>query len=1382
MESKLAAEAEVNPKVSLSSSSGSSFPIRAPPTVDSDYETSVSTNGEEICDSSYSSGGSESEFESEEFVSGEDEFESASDSERTFLADPNDETLEGSHVVKEHLVYRPSAGDPYGQIREKSSRVEEYVVSRSLVPEIDDETFGTTLEDVGEYESESFGRAAVVRIGISAGQKPGVPIAKVSRDSDDDSVGTEDVEDDEFWGSARVPGISIPASGVKVFDVGEDENDKSEFGPALEAEVGENSEVESDGADPSEGHIVVDSVNDSVLAEVIRDTGPDDAEEAIEESFISDRDDFLQEKSEVNEDVLRSEGENRGLENMEGERILGENRADLGDRNTLRIDTTAQMDEGFDLEEEKKVLEASQIASSDIDQAGIDETKGTVMGQFVTDDGKIDRKKYSRITEVEVLEGSGALLLGPDLTDYANHETIDSRLLEVDATATDEVEQSLPFATILAKMEEPEVDMAEESRNINSSKTTEGNVMEDGLNGKCNTLGSLLPVSNDVPEVKSEMEDGANCDSDRLKDSPVTEDDFKDFIFGVSDATKQVMDDIEQNLTIRSLGDSSRNLLIEEPMLGSLDKEVITYGESEGKDLFGSTVFATLLKAATGAGLGGGSFTVSSSNASSVFSLEHAEDSITSDNSLKPNHHSPFALSELMVGTRDESEGNLSEEEKKKLEKLQHIRVKFLRLVQRLGQSLEDSMVAQVLYRLVLAAGGASSQTFSLESAKRTAMQLEAEGKDDLAFSLNILVLGKSGVGKSATINSIFGEKKAVIDAFEPATAAVKDFVGTVDGVKFRIFDTPGLRSSLTEQAFNRKVLLSLRKLMKKFPPDIVLYVDRLDTQTRDLNDLPLLRSITSFLGASIWQMAIVTLTHAASSPPDGPSGTPLSFDLFVAQKSRAIQQLINQSVGGLRVMNHVFAGPVSLVENHPSSWERVDEQLPLPNGESWRPQLLLLCYSLKILSEANSVVKTPDLFDHRNLFGFGFRARPPPLPFFLSSLLQTNKHPKLPAESGADDIDSDTELSDLSDSGQEIEDEYDQLPPFKPLKRSQIAKLSKEQKKAYFDEYDYRVKLLQKKVWIDELKRLRELKKRGVDGASNFSYTEEDGDDGAGSPAAVAVPLPDMVLSPSFDGDYPTYRYRFLEPTSQLLTRPVLDVHGWDHDCGYDGVSLESAHAIAGSLPAAFEVQITKDKKEFNIHLGSSIAAKHGENGSTMAALDIQTVGKQLAYVLKGETKMKSHKRNKIASGVSVTLLGENVATGLKLEDRIAVGERLVLLGSTGAIRSQGDTAYGANLELRLRENDFPIGEDQIALILSLMRWRGDLVWGCNLQSQFSVGRSSKMVVRAGLDRKLSGQVSVRMSSSEQLQIALLGILPIANAILRRICPWLSQKYPACL
>ncbi|KAJ6911995.1 hypothetical protein NC652_022316 [Populus alba x Populus x berolinensis] len=245
-------------------------------------------------------------------------------------------------------------------------------------------------------------------------------------------------------------------------------------------------------------------------------------------------------------------------------------------------------------------------------------------------------------------------------------------------------------------------------------------------------------------------------------------------------------------------------------------------------------------------------------------------------------------------------------------------------------------------------------------------------------------------------IHNIRVNKRVEINAFAPAITSVNEVVGIINGVKIRIIDTPSLRSSVKEKATNWKILASIKKSINKSPPDVVLYVDRLDTHYRDRNDLLLLRSLSRTLTSSIWNGAIVTLTHAASPPPDGPSGSSLGF------------------------------------ESHP--------------------------------------------------------------------------HLKLPTDMSGEDIDSDMDLVDLSDCDGEDEDGYDQLPPFKPLRKSQ------------------------------------EIKKRGKNNINDYHDIGEDVDPEDEGPTPVPVPLPDLVLPHSFDSDNHSYRYRVLEHASQFLVRPVLD------------------------------------------------------------------------------------------------------------------------------------------------------------------------------------------------------------------------------------------------
>ncbi|MFS8016167.1 putative small monomeric GTPase [Helianthus anomalus] len=697
-------------------------------------------------------------------------------------------------------------------------------------------------------------------------------------------------------------------------------------------------------------------------------------------------------------------------------------------------------------------------------------------------------------------------------------------------------------------------------------------------------------------------------------------------------------------------------------------------------------------------------------------------------------------------------------------EKLQMIRVKFLRLARRLGQTPHNVVVAQVLYRLGLAeqirgSNAGRVAAFSFERASAMAEQLEAAGQEPLEFSCTIMVLGKTGVGKSATINSIFDEVKFETSAFQHGTKKVQDVVGTVQGIKVRVIDTPGLLPSWADQRKNEKILHSVKRFIQKSPPDIVLYLDRLDMQSRDSGDMPLLRTITDIFGQSIWFNAIVVLTHAASAPPEGANGMATSYDMFVTQRSHVVQQAIRQAAGDMRLMN-----PVSLVENHSACRTNPAGQRVLPNGQVWKPHLLLLSFASKILVEANMLLKLQDSPPGKP---FAARTRAPPLPYILSNLLQSRPQLKVPQEQfGDDDEDGDDDVDELSD---DESSEYDELPPFKRLTNSQLSKLSKAQKKAYYDELEYREKLFMKKQLKEEKKR-RKMMKKMAEEAKNYPSDITDNnnveEDSSGA-ATVPVAVQDMTLPTSFDADNPTHRYRALDTANQWLTRPVLDPHGWDHDVGYEGINVEHLLAVKDKIPVSFSGQITKDKKDANLQMEVSSALKHGKSNSTTVAFDMQTVGKELSYTLRSETRFINYRKNKASAGISATYFGDSLTGGVKFEDKLMINKRGQLVVAGGAVIGRGDVAYGGSLEATLRDKDYPLGRFLSTIGLSVMDWHGDLALGWNAQSQIPIGRFTNLIGRVNLNNKGSGQVSVRLNSSEQLQIALTALVPLVSKLL---------------
>jgi hypothetical protein len=84
---------------------------------------------------------------------------------------------------------------------------------------------------------------------------------------------------------------------------------------------------------------------------------------------------------------------------------------------------------------------------------------------------------------------------------------------------------------------------------------------------------------------------------------------------------------------------------------------------------------------------------------------------------------------------------------------------------------------------------------------------------------------------------------------------------------------------------------------------------------------------------------------------------------------------------------------------------------------------------------------------------------------------------------------------------------------------------------------------------------------------------------------------------------------------------------------------------------------QIAKDKKDANLTIETEASVKHSDKLVTTSGLDIQTVGKQLAYTLRSETRWKNKPNNKTSGGVSASYVAGAVALGAKVEDRCVEG-----------------------------------------------------------------------------------------------------------------------------
>ena len=165
---------------------------------------------------------------------------------------------------------------------------------------------------------------------------------------------------------------------------------------------------------------------------------------------------------------------------------------------------------------------------------------------------------------------------------------------------------------------------------------------------------------------------------------------------------------------------------------------------------------------------------------------------------------------------------------------------------------------------------------------------LEGDEKKDLT----VLVLGKGGAGKSSTVNSLFNEQAANVQAFGlDNTRPIMYSRVAPSGFVFHVIDTPSL---LDQDVVAEGRLEAVAKSIKDKEIDAVIFLDRLDEYSVGSVDLALIKAVTRFFGPSIWENTVLCFSRGAeSSAPPG-----IDFYEHVAQRENQLKNAIAKAAG----------------------------------------------------------------------------------------------------------------------------------------------------------------------------------------------------------------------------------------------------------------------------------------------------------------------------------------------------------------------------------------------------------------------------------------------------------------------------------------------------
>lgn len=217
--------------------------------------------------------------------------------------------------------------------------------------------------------------------------------------------------------------------------------------------------------------------------------------------------------------------------------------------------------------------------------------------------------------------------------------------------------------------------------------------------------------------------------------------------------------------------------------------------------------------------------------------------------------------------------------------------------------------------------------------------------KKENVSTLTVLVMGKGGVGKSSTVNSLLGERAVPTSSYQiqprPVmvtrcssryTLNIGDAKDPVSAFTLHIIDTPGL---VEAGAVNHQVLDIIKRYLLERTIDVLLYVDRLDQYRVDSLDRQIIAAITDSFGKEIWRRGIVVLTHALLNPPDG-----LGYNEFLSKRSEALLEVVG---AGAKIKRQEVQGaiPVVLVENSTRCSRNENDEKIIPTGIAWIPDLM---------------------------------------------------------------------------------------------------------------------------------------------------------------------------------------------------------------------------------------------------------------------------------------------------------------------------------------------------------------------------------------------------------------------------------------------------------
>ena len=181
---------------------------------------------------------------------------------------------------------------------------------------------------------------------------------------------------------------------------------------------------------------------------------------------------------------------------------------------------------------------------------------------------------------------------------------------------------------------------------------------------------------------------------------------------------------------------------------------------------------------------------------------------------------------------------------------------------------------------------------------------------------LTFLLVGRTGVGKSSTVNSLMGREEARVGKFRPTSTGVTAYEAEVEEIKYLVVDTPGFFDASGGTSSYIKLI---RKEAKEI--DCLWFVTRLDDNRVGDDEVRSISLVTKAFGADVWKRSIIIFTHADKVEA-------AEYAEYLVERTTVVREVVAREIGDKRIAKSI---PSVAITNKTSV---------APDGTLWLGQL----------------------------------------------------------------------------------------------------------------------------------------------------------------------------------------------------------------------------------------------------------------------------------------------------------------------------------------------------------------------------------------------------------------------------------------------------------